>query len=291
MGLVTIGTRRARRSPRTLHLCGAFKPSFNSTLRAVKNRTGDMLVLGRILPAIIVLTLLLSGGALAQGQEPELKLRLTGGGSQASLSLPLQILILLTFLTFLPAALISLTSFTRIIVVLHFLRQALGTQSTPTNQTLIGLALFLTFFIMAPVGDRVYQQALQPLLEGKVTLSEALRNSEEPLRGFMLRQTREKDLALFVGIAKLPQPRNAAELPLRVIVPAFMISELQTAFQIGFAIFLPFLVIDLVVSSVVLSLGMLQLPPIIISTPFKILLFVLADGWNLIVGSLVRSFV
>lgn len=283
---------RTERSERPFCLRARFKPLFDSAQGAIKD--SNMAALGRrlLLPAVIALASLLSSqAAFAQGMEPELKLRLTGGGSQASLSLPLQILILLTLLAFLPAALISLTSFTRIIVVLHFLRQALGTQSTPSNQTLIGLALFLTFFIMAPVGDRVYQEALQPLLAGKATLSESLKRSEEPLRGFMLRQTREKDLALFVGIARLPQPQSAAELPLRVVVPAFMISELQTAFQIGFAIFLPFLVIDLIVSSVVLSLGMLQLPPIIISTPFKILLFVLADGWNLVIGSLVRSFV
>jgi len=212
------------------------------------------------------------------------------GPGAESFSLPLRIIILLTLLAFLPAMVISMTSFTRIIIVAHFLRQALGTQSAPNNQILIGLTLFLTFFVMGPVWDQVYEQAVVPYQDGSLTELDALAAAAVPLRGFMLKHVREDDLALFVRIGKLPRPKNKDDLPLRVIVPAFMISELKTAFQIGFVLFLPFLVIDMVVSSVLLSTGMMMLPPVIISTPFKILLFILVDGWNLVVGSLLESF-
>jgi flagellar biosynthetic protein FliP len=216
--------------------------------------------------------------------------RIGGGPGKDGLTVPMQILVLMTLLTFVPALIVSVTSFTRLIIVSHFLRQALGTQTMPPNQVLLGLSLFLTFFIMQPVGERINREALQPMLEGKITGMQALDVAGVPLRQFMLRYTREKDLALFLNIAKLPKPRTAQEVPMRVVIPSFMISELKTAFQIGFVLFIPFLVIDMVVAAVLLSLGMMQLPPVVISTPFKILLFVLVDGWNLVIGSLVKSF-
>ena len=228
---------------------------------------------------------------LAQQQGPGASgVQINFGPESESFSLPLKIVIVLTMLAFLPAMIISMTSFTRIIIVVHFLRQALGTQSAPNNQILIGLTLFLTFFVMGPVWDQVYEEAVVPYQEGTLTELDALAAASVPLRNFMVRNVRQDDLALFVKMGKLPQPKGPEELPLRVIVPAFMISELKTAFQIGFVLFLPFLVIDMVVSSVLLSTGMMMLPPIIISTPFKILLFILVDGWNLVVGSLVESF-
>jgi flagellar biosynthetic protein FliP len=203
---------------------------------------------------------------------------------------PIQILLFLTVLTFIPAILISLTSFTRIIIVFHFLRQALGTNETPSNQILLGLTLFLTMFIMAPVGEQINKDALQPMMEGKITQSQALDTAVKPLRTFMLKYTREKDLALFLAIARQSRPKTPADIPTTVMIPAFMISELKTSFQIGFVLFLPFLVIDMVVATVLLSMGMMQLPPVMVSIPFKILLFIMVDGWNLVVGSLVKSF-
>ncbi len=242
---------------------------------------------------ILGLTLILVGGQSLLAQQatsgsPGVQINF-GPGSEA-FSLPLRIIIVLTLLAFLPAMVISMTSFTRIIIVTHFLRQALGTQSTPNNQILIGLTLFLTFFVMGPVWDEVYEQAVVPYQQGALTELDALAAASIPLRGFMLKHVKENDLALFVRIGKLPRPKSPDELPLRVVVPAFMISEMKTAFQIGFVLFLPFLVIDMVVSSVLLSTGMMMLPPVIISTPFKILLFILVDGWNLVVGSLLESF-
>jgi flagellar biosynthetic protein FliP len=208
-----------------------------------------------------------------------------------NVSAPLQVVLLLTLLSFVPAILMTMTSFTRIVIVFHFLRQALGTQEQPSNQILLGLALFLTVFVMAPVGDQVNTLALQPAMAGRITVAQALERGAPPVRTFMLKQTREKDLALFVELAKAPRPKTPEELPMRVVVPAFVISELKTGFQMGFFLFLPFLLIDLVVSTTLLSMGMLQLPPAMISLPFKIMLFVMIDGWNLLVGSLVRSFV
>jgi flagellar biosynthetic protein FliP len=208
-----------------------------------------------------------------------------------NVSAPLQVVLLLTLLSFVPAILMTMTSFTRIVIVFHFLRQALGTQEQPSNQILLGLALFLTVFVMAPVGDQVNALALQPAMAGRITVAQALERGAPPVKTFMLKQTREKDLALFVELAKQPRPRTPDELPMRVVVPAFVISELKTGFQMGFFLFLPFLLIDLVVSTTLLSMGMLQLPPAMISLPFKIMLFVMIDGWNLLVGSLVRSFV
>jgi flagellar biosynthetic protein FliP len=218
------------------------------------------------------------------------ELRIGGGASKGGLTAPMQILVLMTILSVIPAVLVSVTSFTRLIIVSYFLRQALGTQTMPPNQVLIGLSLFLTYFIMQPVADRMNAEALQPMLDGKITEMQALDKASVPLRQFMLRYTREKDLALFMNIARMPKPKNAQDLPMRIVIPSFMISELKTAFNIGFVLFIPFLVIDMVVASVLLSMGMMQLPPAMISTPFKILLFVMVDGWNLIIGSLVKSF-
>jgi len=208
----------------------------------------------------------------------------------AEWGLPLQILLWMTLLVILPAAVVSLTPFLRLLVVFHFLRQALGTQTTPSNQVLTGLSLFLTLVLMQPTGDRIYRQAVEPLERGEITQRQALVRAAEPLKQFLSQYAREKDLALFLEIAHLPRPRNASELDLRVLMPAYVLSELRTGFQIGAVLFLPFLIIDLLVASITLSLGMLQLPPVMISAPFKILLFVLVDGWNLVVGSLVKSF-
>ena len=207
-----------------------------------------------------------------------------------AVSAPLQIVLLLTLISFLPAILVTMTSFTRIAIVFHFLRQALGTQEMPSNQILIGLALFLTMFIMAPVGAQINQLAVEPTLAGRMNVTEAISKGTPPLREFMLKQTRETDLALFVELSKSPKPRSAAELPMTVVMPAYVISELKTGFQMGFFLFVPFLLIDLVVSTTLLSMGMMQLPPAMVSLPFKILLFVMIDGWNLLVGSIVRSF-
>jgi flagellar biosynthetic protein FliP len=205
-------------------------------------------------------------------------------------SLPWTIVVLLTLLTLLPALLLAMTPFVRLLVVFHFLRQALGTQNTPTNQTLIGLALFLTYFVMQPVGAEIYQAAIVPLQSNQVTAMEALDRGAVPLRRFMLKYARQKDLALFVELAHEPRPHRPEDLPMRVVIPAYILSELKAGFQIGTVLFFPFLVIDLVVASVTTSVGMLQLPPVVISTPLKILLFVMVDGWNLVVGSLMKSF-
>ncbi|MEZ5290631.1 MAG: flagellar type III secretion system pore protein FliP [Vicinamibacterales bacterium] len=218
----------------------------------------------------------------------QLDLTVNGVGT---VSAPLQIVVFLTLLTFIPAALVIMTSFTRIAIVFHFLRQALGTQDMPSNQMLVGLTLFLTFFVMAPVGERINADALQPAMAGQIDVTEALRRGAPPLREFMLKQTRQTDLALFVELSREARPATPADLPMRVVIPAFAISELKTGFQMGFFLFVPFLLIDLVVSTTLLSMGMLQLPPAMISLPFKVLLFVLIDGWQLLVGSLVRSFV
>jgi flagellar biosynthetic protein FliP len=203
----------------------------------------------------------------------------------------LQIFLLMTILSLAPAILIMVTSFTRIVIVLSLLRRALGTMQMPPNQVMIGLALFLTFFVMAPVWHQINQSALQPYLDKKIGNKQALQNASAPLREFMFKQTREKDLALFVDIAKLERPKNVADIPTTVLIPSFIISEVKTAFQIGLLLYVPFLIIDMVVASVLLSMGMMMLPPIMVSLPFKLMLFVLADGWYLLVGSLVKGFV
>lgn len=224
-------------------------------------------------------------------QIPNINLQIGGGtGQPQDLSQTLQLIILLTVLTLAPAILILLTSFTRIIVVLSFLRSSLGTQQMPPNQILIGLALFLTFFVMAPTLQEVNRDGLQPYMKGTITQQVAFKRGMAPLRTFMFKQTREKDLALFVKMADLKRPKNFNDIPNYVLIPSFVISELKTAFQIGFIIFIPFLVIDMVVSSVLMSMGMMMLPPTMISLPFKILLFILVDGWNLLIQSLMMSF-
>ncbi len=203
----------------------------------------------------------------------------------------LQVFLIISFLSLIPAILIMFTSFTRIVVVLSFLRQALGAQQIPPNPVIIGLAIFLTFFIMSPTIDVIMQDAVNPYIEKQITIQEAIKRAEPPIKTFMLKQTRQKDIALFLNITKEKNKiSNPSEIPLRVVVPAFAISELKNAFEIGFLIYIPFLVIDMVVSSILLSMGMMMLPPILISLPFKLLLFVLVDGWNLVVGSIVRSF-
>jgi len=211
-----------------------------------------------------------------------------GGGQNYTLSL--QTLILLTALSFIPSVLLMMTSFTRIIIVLSLLRQALGTQSSPPNQVLIGLALFLTFFIMGPVFDKIYADAYKPFSEDRITMQEAMEKGAVPLKAFMLKQTREGDLALFLKMSQTAPIQNAEQIPLRVLVPAYMTSELKTAFQIGFAIFIPFLIIDMVVASILMAMGMMMVSPAIVALPFKLMLFVLVDGWQLLLGSLAQSF-
>lgn len=226
--------------------------------------------------------------ALAQALPAVTSTPAAGGGTQWSLSI--QTLLLLGGLTFIPALILMMTGFTRIVIVLSLLRQAMGTPTAPPNQVVLGLALFLTFFVMAPTFDRVYVEAYQPLSENKISFQQALEKGSVPMRDFMLKQTRAADLELFTRIAKQPQPETAEQIPMRVLIPAFVISELKTAFQIGFIIFIPFLIIDMVVASVLMSMGMMMMSPVIVAMPFKIMLFVLVDGWNLIIGSLVLSF-
>lgn len=241
---------------------------------------------------IVLLAILAFQIALAQQTIPIPRVNIgvsTAKGPQ-EVALSLQILFLMTILSLAPSFLILMTSFTRIVIVLSFLRNALGTQQMPPNQVLIGFALFLTFIIMSPIFSEINKEALQPFLQGKIAQGKALDVAQKPLRKFMLKQTREKDLALIISMAKLPRPKNESEVPIYLLVPAFAMSEFKTAFQIGFAIFVPFLVIDMVIASTLMSMGMMMLPPVLISLPFKILLFVLVDGWYLVVRSLLLSF-
>lgn len=229
-----------------------------------------------------------SEASLAQGI-PALTSQ-AGPGGTTSYSLSLQTLLVLSSLTFLPAVLLMMTGFTRIIIVLSLLRSALGLQGSPPNTVLIGLALFITLFVMSPVLDKIYIDAYTPFDKNQISFQEALSRAEGPIKGFMLKQTREPDIALFTKLGGIENPGKAEDLPLKILVPAFVTSELKTAFQIGFMVFLPFLVIDLVVSSVLMSMGMMMLSPVLISLPIKLMLFVLADGWTLLIGSLVKSF-
>ena len=240
--------------------------------------------LRRLTPLLLLLPL----PALAQALPALTSTPAPGGGTQYSL--PVQTLLLLTALSFLPAMLLMMTSFTRIIIVMSLMRHALGTQTSPPNQVIVGLSLFLTFFIMAPVADKVYTDAWLPLSENRITFNEALDRATAPVKGFMLKQVREPDLNLFSKLAKTPRVDKADDLPMRVVIPAFVTSELKTAFQIGFIVFIPFLIIDMVVASVLMSMGMMMMSPAIVSLPFKIMLFVLVDGWNLLIASLVQSF-
>ena len=221
----------------------------------------------------------------------DLPLLVGSGNAGMSFSVPIQTLLFFTALSFLPAILLMMTGFTRIVIVLSLLRQALGTQSSPPNQIIIGLSLFLTFFVMGPTLDRIYNEAYVPYTKNAIVFEAALEKAEAPIRLFMVKQTRQSDFALFAKLAKLELDVTAQTAPLRVLVPAFVTSELKSAFQIGFMIFIPFLVIDLVVASVLMSLGMMMLSPVLVALPFKLMLFVLADGWNLLIGSLAASFV
>lgn len=243
--------------------------------------------------SITVLFSLFMGSSVGFAQNlpiPTIKIGIGEAKDAGEVSVLIQILALLTILSLAPAILIMMTSFTRLIVVFSFLRQTLGTQQLPPNQILVGLSLFLTFFIMTPVWQTVHEKALIPYQEKKITQGQAIDEALKPVRQFMLRQTREKDLALFINISKIPPPKNAEDIPTTILIPAYMISELKTAFQIGCILYIPFIIVDMVISSVLLSMGMMMLPPMMISLPFKIVLFVLVDGWNLVVGSLVRSF-
>ncbi|MEN9435710.1 MAG: hypothetical protein RIR09_365 [Pseudomonadota bacterium] len=253
-----------------------------------------MVTKGRNVPGVKALVgfAMMALPAYAIGQTPgQLPLLVGAGGSNMSFSVPIQTLLFFTALSFLPAALLMMTGFTRIVIVLSLLRQALGTQSSPPNQVIVGLSLFLTIFVMGPTLDRVYDDAYLPLTKNAITFEQALQKGEAPIRGFMVKQTRQSDFSLFAKLAKLPPQTTADEAPMRVLIPAFVISELKSAFQIGFMIFIPFLVIDIVVASVLMSLGMMMLSPVLVALPFKLMLFVLADGWNLLVGSLAASFV
>jgi flagellar biosynthetic protein FliP len=243
---------------------------------------------GFLLITLVCLFLGLAQDAIG-GANPSVTIDLGQTGPKQT-AVVLQILGLLTVLSLAPAFFIMVTSFTRIVIVLSFLRQALGTQSVPPNQILISLALFLTVFVMAPVGEAVYSQALQPLLAEQISHEEAWEKGIQPIRAFMLKQVRDKDLELFIELSKRPKPETVDQVPIHVVIPAYILSELRVAFQIGFLIYIPFLIVDMVVASVLMSMGMMLLPPAVISLPFKLILFVLADGWNLVVGSLVKSF-
>jgi flagellar biosynthetic protein FliP len=265
-------------------------PALSATMtppfRRVPSRAHLIAIAGAII-ALLMITL--PGLAAAQATLPAITATPGANGSE-TYSLSIQTLLLLTSLSFLPAVLLMMTGFTRIIIVLGLLRSALGTAMSPPNQVLIGLALFLTFYTMSPVFDKIYSDAYKPLANGSITFEAALDKGVAPLHGFMLRQTRETDLALFSKLAKTPEMASADDVPLKILVPAFITSELKTAFQIGFTIFIPFLIIDLVVASVLMALGMMMVPPVSVALPFKLMLFVLADGWNLLMGSLAQSF-
>jgi len=244
------------------------------------------------LPSLLFALALLTAPALALAQPLALPAVTTApapGGGQ-TYSLTIQTLLALTALSFLPAALMMMTSFTRIIIVLSLLRHALGTQGAPPNQVLIGLALFLTLFVMGPVFEKIYVDAYQPLSENRISMNEAVDKGVAPLKAFMLKQTRESDLALFARLAQAPAWDGPDDVPIRVLIPAYATSELKTAFQIGFAVFIPFLIIDMVVASVLMSMGMMMVSPAIVSLPFKLMLFVLVDGWHLLIGSLAQTF-
>lgn len=244
----------------------------------------------RVVVLIVAMIALIGAGtALAQQGIPMFS-SAPGVAGSTNYTFSLEALLLLTSLTFLPAVLLMMTAFTRIVIVLSLLRQAMGTMTAPPNQVVIGLSLFLTFFVMAPVFEKIHETAWKPYTNNQMTLVEAAEAGSRPLKDFMLKHTRQQDLALFINLAKLPPLNSPEETPLRVLVPAFVISELKTAFQIGFIIFIPFLIIDLVVASVLMSMGMMMLSPVLVSLPFKIMLFVMADGWNLLIASLVQTF-
>ncbi|MGK9477063.1 flagellar type III secretion system pore protein FliP [Melioribacter sp. OK-6-Me] len=246
---------------------------------------------------IIIGIILLSGFTSLQAQSqspvipfPKIDLGIGTATSGEDVSVTLQILLLMTILALAPSIVIMTTAYLRIIIVFHFLKSALGTQQMPPSQLLAGIALFITFFIMAPTWSRVNEDALSPLMDNKITVEEAYNKGIEPIREFMFKNTREEDLELFVGLSNLPRPETRKDVPTYVLIPAFVLSELRVGFIIGFFLFIPFLMVDMIISSILMSMGMMMMPPMMISLPFKILLFILVDGWNLIVGSLVRSF-
>lgn len=246
----------------------------------------------RFAAGVAALLLLAGAAGVTLAAEPALNAftATPGPGGSTNYSLSVQTLLILTLLTFLPAALLMMTSFTRIVIVLSLLRQALGTPTVPPGQVVIGLSLFLTFFVMAPVFDRAYSDAYLPYTRDELKFEQALAKGGEPFHRFMLKQTREQDIALFVSLSGEAKPESPEAVPFKVLVPAYVISELKTAFQIGFIVFIPFIIIDMVVASVLMSLGMVMLSPQVVSLPFKLMLFVLVDGWSLLIGSLVSSF-
>lgn len=243
-----------------------------------------------ILFLFLILLICLPDLQLQAQSVPKITVGVDQSTKPEDIAVTLQILLIMTVLALAPAILILMTSFTRIIVVLYFTRQALGTNQMPPNQLLIGLALFLTFFIMRPALEEVHEEALLPYINEEITQKQAFDRAMEPIRSFMIKQTKEQDLGIFMKISQMSKPANISEVPNTVLIPSFVISELRTAFQIGFVLYIPFLVIDMVVAGVLMSMGMMMLPPVMISLPFKILLFVLVDGWNLLVGSIVNGF-
>jgi len=243
-----------------------------------------------VISALALVVLSATAGQAEPLPLPSLNIGVGTATKPGEVATTIQIFFLLTVLTLAPGLLIMTTSFTRIVVVLSFLRTAMGTQQAPSNQVILALSMFLTFFIMSPVWQQIDREAYRPWKAQQISQEQAMDRAVQPVRKFMLSQTREKDLALFVSLSKLPRPKNADDIPTLTVIPAFMISELRTAFQIGFLIYIPFIVVDMVVASVLMSMGMMMLPPVMISLPFKILLFVLVDGWGLIISSLVKSF-
>ena len=252
--------------------------------------------LAPMLGTALLLVLMSAGSfsALAQTAGPAgnagLPLMVAQGAGGTNYSVPIQTLLFFTALSFLPSVLLLMTGFTRIVIVLSLMRQAIGTQAAPPNQVIVGLSLFLTFFVMGPTIDKVYAEAYQPYAENRINFNEALQRGEVPMRAFMLKQTRQADVMMFSKLAKIDPAISTADVPFKVLVPAFVTSELKSAFQIGFLIFIPFLIIDMIVASVLMSLGMMMLSPVLVALPFKLMLFVLADGWNLLLGSLAASF-
>jgi len=243
-----------------------------------------------LISAALIITAAFAVPAVAEITIPKVNIGITPAGNPKDVAATIQVLLLLTVLSLAPAILLLMTSFTRIVIVLSFLRQALGSQQIPPNQVIIGLALFMSFFVMQPTINEMNKKAWQPYMAGTINLDTAVKESAKPIRQFMFKQTREKDLALFVYLSKTARPKNQDDVPTSVLIPAFVISELKTAFTVGFMIFVPFLIIDMVVASVLMSMGMMMLPPVMISLPFKLLLFILVDGWHLISRALVVSF-
>ena len=253
-------------------------------------RIAWLVLLALVAVALVVVALPASAQTAPATGGAQLPLLIGQSAGGTSYSVPVQTLLFFTALSFLPAVLLLMTSFTRIVIVLSLVRQAIGTQAAPPNQVVVGLSLFLTFFVMSPTIDKVYAEAYQPYVENKIAFDEALKRGEVPMRAFMLKQTRQADVMLFAKLAKVDPAVKTADVPFKVLVPAFVTSELKSAFQIGFLIFIPFLIIDMIVASVLMSLGMMMLSPVLIALPFKLMLFVLADGWNLLLGSLAASF-